>query len=427
MLRLIHTQTLINFVLVKQAYIYSSNISMDSNSTNVARFLLADKKYYIRTVWGEDSFELSCSDGKYIWTGSASKGFVENTLKPKGMSTSEFMKITQNALTNQDFTKIKYSYTIEQPPVDLGLTPQDLLFSWFIKLGAQNGNNFALNSTANKKVLQVKCTLPLVKQINPRPMMVTILDWLIDKSSRLELSNQELSENNNQLQSQRDQALAQFSTLVADKKVLELEMYKKFVLVLNEKKKKIRELKEEVKNAPTVSVTQHQEMASSEDESESNHSPPRSRSPSPPPAQKSHTTLGSIDKLTPSIDLLEPVAPIFIPVRKRHRLNEDTQADTNGNGSSSNNNNNNNNSKTKKSNGTIASKPKPTDKNGASSSSNNNNNNNHSKTSLKPPQVSSPKVSQKSPHKSSNLSSPKAKKYKSLDEDDDPDDLLDLI
>lgn len=63
---------------------------------------------------------------------------------------------------------------------------------------------------------------------------------------------------NDKLQQQRDVALSAFDKLIQDKKQLETELYQKvkpskskqtnsfqFLLILNEKKRKIRELKEE--------------------------------------------------------------------------------------------------------------------------------------------------------------------------------------
>ena len=79
----------------------------------------------------------------------------------------------------------------------------------------------------------------------------------------IQKQNGELKENNNVLREQRGDALSQLNTLVEEKKALELDLYQKvfspskqrlnvwflcadkFVDILNEKKKKIRELKKQ--------------------------------------------------------------------------------------------------------------------------------------------------------------------------------------
>lgn len=61
--------------------------------------------------------------------------------------------------------------------------------------------------------------------------------------TRCEEENTELKRVNRQLTLQRNDALSQFDQLTIEKQCMQTEMLSKFVEVLNEKKKKIRELK----------------------------------------------------------------------------------------------------------------------------------------------------------------------------------------
>jgi hypothetical protein len=58
-----------------------------------------------------------------------------------------------------------------------------------------------------------------------------------------EEENMELKRVNKQLTIQRNEAVSQFDQLIIEKQCMQTEMLSKFVEVLNDKKKKIRELK----------------------------------------------------------------------------------------------------------------------------------------------------------------------------------------
>lgn len=49
----------------------------------------------------------------------ATGDYVEKTLKPKGMSTEDYLALTKEALTKQDTEKKKFSYSLQQGVVQL--------------------------------------------------------------------------------------------------------------------------------------------------------------------------------------------------------------------------------------------------------------------------------------------------------------------
>jgi len=155
---------------------------------------------------------------------------MENTLKPQGMSLEQYISLVREALTVQDVTKKKFSYTLQQ-----GSTESSIKFVWNIRLGEDL--NFAM-----------KGALELEKEQDTRPIKQAMFDHLIEKVTHMDQENRELKKMNNNLTLQRTEAIAQFDRLMIERQCIETELLAKFVDVLNEKKKKIRALKDEMKS-----------------------------------------------------------------------------------------------------------------------------------------------------------------------------------
>jgi len=173
---------------------------------------------------------LNLTDGKYVWSGEALPSYIEETLKPKGMTYDEYLSLTRDALTTQDLTKKRFSYSIQQ-----GDSASQIKLIWNIKLGSEA--NFAM-----------KGLLELNRIQDSRSIIQDNLDFLTSRVTHLEEENKELKKMNNMLTTQRNDAVSQFDHLIIEKQCIETEMLSKFVDLLNEKKKKVRELKEDIKN-----------------------------------------------------------------------------------------------------------------------------------------------------------------------------------
>jgi len=139
------------------------------------------------------------------------------------------MDLTREALTTQDVQKKKFSYIIQQ-----GNSSTQVKLIWNIKL--ETDINFSM-----------KGSLDLERITESRPTIQENFDFLISKVTTLEEENKELKRLNGLLNSQRNEAITQFDNLVIEKQCMENEMLGRFVDVLNEKKKKIRKLKENLK------------------------------------------------------------------------------------------------------------------------------------------------------------------------------------
>jgi hypothetical protein len=102
----------------------------------ISRFKLSGRSFYFFSKWETNQFELHITDGKHVWFGKgttwqknsgihtnsdlflfripANEKEIEEKLKPKEMGMDEYLKLTREALTTQDVSKTKYSYSIQQ-------------------------------------------------------------------------------------------------------------------------------------------------------------------------------------------------------------------------------------------------------------------------------------------------------------------------
>jgi len=172
------------------------------------------------------------------------------------MEFAEFLNLTKEALSVQDLTKQKFSYSIQQ-----GDTLSQIIFVWNVKLDEDN------NSNNLKVVMKGSLTMERVKDI--RPVIHQYLDTLLERVTYFEEETRDLKKLTKLLATQRDNAINQFDQLIREKQTLESDLYSKFVEILNEKKKKIRQLKE-LKNRPNNSNLSASEERESNDSQQEN-------------------------------------------------------------------------------------------------------------------------------------------------------------
>eukprot|EP01125_Pyxidicula_operculata_P014603 TRINITY_DN4882_c0_g1_i1.p1 TRINITY_DN4882_c0_g1~~TRINITY_DN4882_c0_g1_i1.p1 ORF type:complete len:341 (+),score=135.24 TRINITY_DN4882_c0_g1_i1:561-1583(+) len=127
------------------------------------------------------------------------------------------------------------------------------------------------------------------------------------------------------LTSQRSDAVSQIDHLIIEKRCMETEMFGKFVEILNEKKKKIRELKEEIKNRafnqPLLSTLEtRNDDINDEDDDRYLMQTGESQYQIQGLTNDTSLTFNNLSAPTPSFELLKDDGGDFQPkVRKRHR------------------------------------------------------------------------------------------------------------
>jgi hypothetical protein len=195
------------------------------------RFIIENRTYYFQWEWGTEQFSCQVTDGKYAWDGKADQKYIETHLKPEGMELSEIMLLLKHCMREQDIQQKRFSYQIYA-----GQVQGDIIFGWKIKIEDQENDDGDIF---------IKGNLPLKRQ-NPHLIIQNIFENFYSKFSMIQKQNETLMKSNQKLQEQRDDALKQMKQMTEDKITMEHELMQKFVLVLNEKKKKIRELTDKV-------------------------------------------------------------------------------------------------------------------------------------------------------------------------------------
>ncbi|KAM9952709.1 hypothetical protein ACTFIR_007763 [Dictyostelium discoideum] len=211
------------------------NITDDSGNTNGGF-------YYLKCNWQYNSFTIYLTDLTNVWSSNVTTKYIENILKPQGMSFDQYFQLLKKSLLKQDQTKREFDYKID-------------------KYKRKNNNNNNNNINNNEDIefiiiiilsefdnINVKSSIPLIKLSNHFTTFQHYFDWLFDKYQSLSLQNQTLTLQTQSLQSQFNQSLEQNKLFQLEKDRIESNLIEKFIIILNEKKKKIKEYKQTINN-----------------------------------------------------------------------------------------------------------------------------------------------------------------------------------
>lgn len=163
-----------------------------------------------------------------------------------------------------------------------------------------------------------------------RAAMKDIIDWILDRQSAVQQELDDLKKLHDQLRSQQRVLTGNLDRLRTDKDLMETELVSKFVEILNEKKKKIRSLRDELKKRPEP---RSRADAETSDEDRAPKSPASKRKPTEQPALSNSLVMGTLSSAQSppmaSLDLLMDGAPdravVRPSIRKRHRVEDDGQ------------------------------------------------------------------------------------------------------
>ncbi|XP_074618265.1 DNA repair protein XRCC4-like isoform X3 [Acropora palmata] len=156
--------------------------------------------------------------------------------KAADMSVPEFAEQTGRALMGQ--TAVGNDNFVYQTK----LQGKDLQFSWKKDIG--DGVKFQLGS------------LTLARVDDCLFIMTRIFDFAVNQMAQLKKEITALRSENDRLSSERKETLELLDQCVAAKEDMQKDLFEKFAAVLNEKKAKIRQLKESVHEGAKVAVTE---------------------------------------------------------------------------------------------------------------------------------------------------------------------------
>ena len=185
-----------------------------------------EKVCFVVTFWKEESFRVYLTDSRLVWVASVPKKHIEEYMCPRDSSVSEYLALIKESLVFPTAgNKDKFVYSVKQKR-------DSIKFHWEIRVDEED--------------LFLNCNLKLSIQQDQlqKKTIQEIMTWLIERetSNMDEISN--LRQENEQMRKQQAQYEEGMKKITQDKERMELELYEKFVVLLNAKKKEIRSLRE---------------------------------------------------------------------------------------------------------------------------------------------------------------------------------------
>ncbi|XP_051906789.1 DNA repair protein XRCC4-like [Hippocampus zosterae] len=181
-------------------------------------------------------FHLLLSDGRRAWRGEVSEACVCQEADELEMSKDEYVHDLHEALTAMGNADL-YRFALVPASPDDGAA----LTLTYDKV--QKDISFRLGSVSLRPVPE------------PSEAVRALLTHSLERGTSLEQHNQELQEHNQRLRQEHQRIIAELKRYANGKEDLESELYSRFVLVLNEKKAKIRSLQETLKELQEVGET----------------------------------------------------------------------------------------------------------------------------------------------------------------------------
>ncbi|KAI3504205.1 hypothetical protein L1887_32750 [Cichorium endivia] len=179
--------------------------------------------FFIKGTWFPSHFSLSITDGLDAWTCNASEEEVKDRASNWDQPVSEYIDLSERYLGFQ------------QPGSVYG----------FADAG---GGNKRLSWTFKKEDTKLEWRWKFKPVEDSKKITAGILDFLMDANIRLSEEVVMKTRSNEKLKTEAEKCLAQSEKFQNEKAEFETTIYSKFLGVLNSKKAKLRELRDQMSN-----------------------------------------------------------------------------------------------------------------------------------------------------------------------------------
>ncbi|XP_061477908.1 DNA repair protein XRCC4 isoform X2 [Rhineura floridana] len=211
--------------------------------------------YFLQIAWQKDlstGFDVILSDGQSAWTGRVSEEEISKEAADMEMEQEKYIEELKKVLLFESELADNYNFDISD--------------------GGVNGECLKFSYEKNLKDVYFRLGSLMVQKVSgPAEVIRDLISYCLDCIIELHAKNEHLQKENERLLSDLDDVQEQLQKCVEAKEEMETELYKRFILVLNEKKAKIRSLHKCLKEAEdaVVETTQARDtMAKSESKAE---------------------------------------------------------------------------------------------------------------------------------------------------------------
>ncbi|XP_030323220.1 DNA repair protein XRCC4 [Calypte anna] len=181
--------------------------------------------YFLQVSWEKDlgtGFGIILADGQCAWTGTVSEAEISREAADMEMKREKYVEELKKALIAGEESAGKYNFAVSRDEENM-----ECHFSYERKL---KDGSFRLGSVKLQKVS------------SPAEVVKELIGYCLDCLGRLQAKNEHLQKENERLLSNWTDVEKRLEKCVESKEELEADLYNRFILVLNEKKAKIRNL-----------------------------------------------------------------------------------------------------------------------------------------------------------------------------------------
>ncbi|KAJ8286709.1 hypothetical protein GJAV_G00042350 [Gymnothorax javanicus] len=212
-----------------EASVWRSRMSVSVRKINIPS--KPGQTFFLKVEWEEDlgtGFTVILCDGISAWDGQVSVDDVIRESEEMDMQVERYVQDLQLALTERGQQAEGYSFHLSPDSARSGvlqLSYEKVQKDFLFRLGS----------------------VELQPVVEPSEVIKELISFGLGRSRQLQTSNLHLQEENSCLREEQDRMTAEMDRYVRGKEHLEKELYSRFIVVLNEKKAKIRGLMGKIK------------------------------------------------------------------------------------------------------------------------------------------------------------------------------------